>query len=222
MKVTGSHVLAQPPHTVWALIQQPAVLARVVPGCERMDAVDEQEYRFTIRQRIGPIEDLFSGTLYFTDVVPGERFTLTLNAESPSGLVRGHGAVTLDPASNGITVLDYAGDLNVGGRLASVTSRLLETTTNAIVRETMTGLEDECLDPVSPYAAAALGAVPGTHSARYAAIPAPDRLRMRKLLVGLGGLGAASLLLWHVLDRWRVERIAAAVVTQLKEEGQLD
>ncbi len=216
MKVTGSHVLNQSPETVWALLQQPGVLARVVPGCERMEAVDEQEYRFAVRQRIGPIDDTFTGTLYFTDVVPGERFTLTMNAESPSGMVRGHGIVSLEPVGERSTVLDYAGDLLVGGRLEIVTARLLETTTNAIVRRTMGGLEDECLDPVSPYAAAALGASPANGAPAYTA--APPHQRTRTIVAGLGVVGAASLLLWRILDNRRIDRIATAVVAQMQAE----
>ncbi len=216
MKVTGSHVLNQSPETVWALLQQPGVLSRVVPGCERMEAVDEQEYRFAVRQRIGPIDDTFTGTLFFTDIVPGERFTLTMNAESPSGMARGHGIVSLEPVGERSTVLDYAGDLVVGGRLTVVTARLLETTTNAIVRRTMSGLEDECLDPVSPYAAAALGASP-VNGAQAIAV-APSNQRTRTIVAGLGALGAAGLLVWRILDNRRIDRIATAVVAQMQAE----
>lgn len=217
MKITGSHVLNQSPDTVWALIQQPGVLARVVPGCERMEAVDEQEYRFAVRQRVGPIDDTFSGTLYFTDVVPGERFTLTMNAESRSGMVRGHGVVFLEPGGDRSTVLDYAGDLEVGGRLTVVTARLLETTTNAIVRQTMSGLEEECLDPVSYYAAAALGATPSGGVTEYEVTPT-RRHRTGAVVAGLGALGAASLVLWRVLDNRRIDRLAAAVASRLQDE----
>lgn len=219
MKVTGSHVLNQSPDTVWALLQQPGVLARVVPGCERMEAVDEQEYRFAVRQRIGPIDDTFTGTLFFSDVVPGERFTLTMNAESRSGVARGHGVVMLEPGGERSTVLDYVGDLVVGGRLTVVTARLLETTTNAIVRQTMSGLEEECLDPVSYYAAAALGATPGNSAPDSAAAP-PRRHRTSALVAGLGALGAASLVLWRVIDNRRIDRIAAAVASQLQVEPE--
>lgn len=218
MKVTGSHVLNQAPDTVWALLQQPGVLSRVVPGCERMEAVDDQEYRFAVRQRIGPIDDVFSGTLYFTDVIPGERFILTMNAESSSGMARGHGVVTLDPVGERSTVLEYVGDLVVGGRLSVVTARLLETTTNAIVRRTMSGLEEECLDPVSYYAAAALNATPGNGASEYEAHP-PKRHRTGAIVAGLGALGAATLVLWRVLDNRRIERIASAVATQLQAES---
>jgi hypothetical protein len=123
---------------VWELVREPEVLAAALPGTQSLDQVGESEYEGKMHIRVGPVAGVFSGRVVVSDEVPPESCTLSVEGKGSPGFVQGTGHVHLIDQGDDTTLMNYEGDLQVGGRLASVGQRLIDTVSKSIIRQ---GLE---------------------------------------------------------------------------------
>jgi uncharacterized protein len=143
MKLAGSHTFPFPRTVVWAALMDPEVLARTLPGCERLERVGgEDRFAGALQVAIGPVKGQFQGTLDLTDLHPPERYKMLLEGQGASGFVKGEGAIWLEEVAAG-TDLHYDLDAEVGGRLAGVGQRLLESSAKSVARQGLAGLEQQ-------------------------------------------------------------------------------
>jgi uncharacterized protein len=143
MKLAGSHTFPFPRTVVWAALMDPAVLARTLPGCERLERVGAADrFAGALQVAIGPVKGQFQGTLDLTDLHPPERYKMLLEGQGASGFVKGEGAIWLEEVAAG-TDLHYDLDAEVGGRLAGVGQRLLESSAKSVARQGLAGLEQQ-------------------------------------------------------------------------------
>ena len=138
MKLEGEYVFNGSQEEVWELVRDPEVLATALPGTQSLDQVGENEYEGEMNVRIGPVGGVFSGKIIVSDEVPPESCTLTVDGKGKPGFANGVGHVNLIPQEDGTTLMKYEGDVQIGGRLASVGQRLLDTTSKSMIRQ---GLE---------------------------------------------------------------------------------
>jgi carbon monoxide dehydrogenase subunit G len=158
MKIQGEHPFDAPRELVWRALLDPAVLARVLPGTERLERVGDNEFRGVMSVHVGPVKGQFQGTLQLTDLVPPESYHMKLAGNGPAGFMNGEGAIRLTDAPAG-TTLRYDLDAQVGGRLAGVGQRLLESSARAITKQGLEGLARE-LQAMKETAALAAPVVP--------------------------------------------------------------
>jgi len=140
VKLEGQHPLEAPREVVWQALNDPDILARTLPGCEQLAAVGENRYEGTLNLRVGPVQGKFQGTVELSEIVPPESYHLSLKGSGPAGFVEGSGAVRLTDREGGGTVLHYEVDTQVGGRIAGVGQRLLDSSARVITRQTLDGL----------------------------------------------------------------------------------
>jgi uncharacterized protein len=138
MKIDGEHVFHGPRAEVWALIRDPEALAKALPGTETLTKLSENEYEGMMNVRIGPITGAFSGKVTISDEVPPESCTLTAEGKGAQGFAKGVGRIQLIDPGDGTTLLKYDGDVQIGGKLASVGQRSLDTVSKSMIRQ---GLE---------------------------------------------------------------------------------
>jgi carbon monoxide dehydrogenase subunit G len=212
MKLEGRHTYAAGREVVWGVLYDPIVLESILPGCEAFEAVAPDEYRVTLHLRVGPIDDRFSGTLWLERVAPFVGFDFQADGESPHGLVNAKGRVHLEEAGEGGTALCYEAEIEVGGRLATVTGRLLETTARAFARRSLEGLEQQVDMRTRIYTSSVAPAGPQTPTGMTIAHLAAAR-RVGVLLAVLLGLAW----LWRGVDRRRTRRIARQVAEYLAQ-----
>lgn len=212
MKLEGRYTFAAGREVVWGVLYDPIVLESVLPGCEAFEAVAPDEYRVTLHLRVGAIDDRFSGTLWLKRVVPFVGFDFQADGESPNGLVNSHGRIYLEEAAEGGTSLCYEADLNVGGRLAIVTGRLLETTARAFARRCLEGLERQVDMRTRIYTSSTTPTAPPSPTGATVA-----RLGGLRRGATLLGLLLAVALVWRGLDRRRTRRIAQQVADLLAQ-----
>lgn len=230
MKIEGSHTFPAPRDTVWPMLQDPDVLARVMPGCEKLERVGENAYADILKIKIGPVQGKFNGDVKLSDIQDPESYTIEVNGKGAPGFVRGMGALRLEEA-DGATVLHYEGDAQVGGRLASVGQRLLDTSAKAVIRQSLDGLEQQV---VAHHSAEIHASANGTPQAPPASAEAPSQVEFatgvaKNMLdevvppdeqgafftkVALGLAGVVVLLL---LSEWWLGRVADKVSNQLKQ-----
>ena len=128
MELKGAQRIAAPVETVWAGLFDPEVLQRCLPGCESVTREPDGAYASTLALRIGPVSARFSGRVEMQDVEAPHRCTLVFQGTGgTAGFARGEARLALTPCDGG-TQLEYDAAVNVGGRLAQIGARLIDTT----------------------------------------------------------------------------------------------
>lgn len=205
MRMEGRYTFAAGREVVWGLLYDPLVLERILPGCEAFEAVAANEYRITLFLRAGQISDRFVGTLRLDNVVPFTSFDFQADGESPNGLVNTRGRAYLEEGGSGQTVLCYEANLYVGGRLASVSGRLIETSARAFARRILEALESHVDMRTRIYTST----VQADADALPIAAGETDHLLARVGRVAtLIGFVLALLYLFRLRDRRRTRRLA--------------
>ncbi len=138
MKLQGEYVFNGPREEVWELVRDPEVLATALPGTKSLNQVSENEYEGEMNVRVGPVAGAFSGRVAVSDEVPPESYTLTVNGRGKPGFAKGTGHVQLIDQGDGTTLMKYEGEVQIGGRIASVGQRLIDTASKSMIRQ---GLE---------------------------------------------------------------------------------
>jgi carbon monoxide dehydrogenase subunit G len=141
VKIDGEYLFKSQREDVWEIILDPEVLATALPGTKSLDKVGENEYQGEMNVRVGPVAGLFSGHLVVSNEVPPESLTLTVDGKGGPGFVNGTGNVVLDDQGDGTTLMKYEGDVNIGGKLASVGQRLLDAASKSIIRQGLEALD---------------------------------------------------------------------------------
>jgi len=140
MKLSGRRELPFLREAVWDALMDPEVLSRTLPGCERLERTGQGAFAGTLTVQVGPVRGTFDGTLELTDLRPPEGYRMKLHGEGPSGFLTGEGEVRLEESGSGTAVL-YDLDAQVGGRIAGVGQRLLDSSAKVIARQGLDGLE---------------------------------------------------------------------------------
>ena len=143
MKITGSYTLDASREEVWAALNDIDVLARVVPGCERLDQVADNVFEGTVKIGIQAIKGAYNGRIRLEDIQPPHHYKLVANGKSASGVVDGSGTVDLEVLPDGKTLLNYGGDAQIGGVLASVGQRLIEGASRQLINQSLKALADQ-------------------------------------------------------------------------------
>lgn len=140
VKIQGEHTFDAPRDEVWKAVLDPEVLARTLPGCENLEETGEHQFAGVMNLRVGPVQGQFNGTVQLTDLEPPAGYKLRLKGQGAPGFVEGTGAIRLEEAGAG-TLLRYEVDAQVGGRIAGVGQRLLDSSARVVTRQAIEGLE---------------------------------------------------------------------------------
>lgn len=142
MKLEGTYTFEAPREVVWQALLDPTVLAKVMPGCERLDQIGENEYKGALKIRVGPVQGAFEGVVHLSDLNAPESYRMQVDGKGAPGFMKGTGEVRLE--DHGVsTVMQYSGEAQVGGRIASVGQRLLDSSAKAITRQSLDGLHEQ-------------------------------------------------------------------------------
>jgi carbon monoxide dehydrogenase subunit G len=126
MNLNDQRDIAAPPETVWAALFDPEVLAACVPGCESMTGSADTGFEAAVVQKVGPVKARFTGVVTLSDIVPGRSCTISGEGKGgAAGFAKGSARVTLEPSARG-TLLAYAVEASVGGKLAQLGSRIID------------------------------------------------------------------------------------------------
>src|SRR5262249_36486388 len=167
MKLAGDYLFDAPVREVWDALFDPAVLAAVMPGCEKLELVDGR-YRGELNVKVGPVQGKFGGTVDLRDIDEPRSYTMLIDGRGAPGFVKANASVALEPEGAG-TRIRYDADAQVGGKVASVGQRLLEASARAIVKQSLEGLDENikiraaahAAESESRQAAVATAAAPG-------------------------------------------------------------
>jgi len=144
MNLSGTFTFNGPRATVWDLLQDPAVLAKALPGTERLTQTGEDRYEGVMKVSIGPMTAAkFTVNVTLQDKVAPERYTMQIDSKGNVGFARGTAAVQLTEQADGSTLMSYSSDMQVGGRIAAVGQRLLDSVAKMMTRQALDALDRE-------------------------------------------------------------------------------
>lgn len=142
LRIEGSYTFNASREVVWEALVDANVLARALPGGERLEQVGEHEYRGVMNIRVGPVQGRFEGTVTLSEVNPPESYHLRVRGRGAPGFVNGEGDLRLEER-DGKTVLHYSGEAQLGGRIANVGQRLLDSTAKSLTRQGLEALDQQ-------------------------------------------------------------------------------
>jgi uncharacterized protein len=142
MKLSGQYILPAPPAKVWALLTDPVRLAKLLPGCERLDPDGPDRFKAAVKFGLAAISGKYAGTLEFSEKHPNKSMRMKMTGKGIPGFVDGSGRVEL-AEKEGQTELRYSGDAQVGGMIASVGQRMIEGAARKIVDQFFSAAADE-------------------------------------------------------------------------------
>jgi carbon monoxide dehydrogenase subunit G len=182
MDMKGEYTIPAPRDVVWRGLNDPVVLARAIPGCESLERDGDQAFTARVAARVGPVRARFSGHVTLSDIDPPRAYTLTGEGKAPAaGFARGSARIELEEKDDGATRLTYTLSSSVGGKLAQIGSRLVDSAAAKMAGEFFSRFSDivtadysearaaEALgEPVPPDATAPTGST--------TAVPEPDHV----------------------------------------------
>jgi carbon monoxide dehydrogenase subunit G len=134
MKISGTaSIPGAAPERVYELLQDPSVLAKCMPGCDELVRTGENEYEMRMKLMIASLSGLFDGKVRLSDHEPPRAFQMQVDGKGKVGFMKGQGSIGLAPNSSG-TEVAYDGDVQLGGTIAAVGSRLVDTTSKMILK----------------------------------------------------------------------------------------
>jgi carbon monoxide dehydrogenase subunit G len=142
LKITGNYTIDAPRDQVWSALNDMEVLARIVPGCERLVQTGENEFEGTVKIGIQSIKGTYSGKIRLEDIQAPHHYKLVASGRGSNGVVDGSGTVDL-AEQDGKTVLTYGGDAQIGGTLASVGQRLIEGASKQMINQSLKALVEQ-------------------------------------------------------------------------------
>jgi uncharacterized protein len=134
LKISGSYSVPAKRQRTYELLQDPVVLAKCMPGTDHLDKVAEDEYEMKMKMAIASIGGLFTGKIRLADQHPPASFRLIVEGTGKIGFLKGEGLLDLFEQAE-TTEVKYEGDVQVGGTIASVGQRLLDTTSKMIIKK---------------------------------------------------------------------------------------
>ena len=150
MIVEGTYEFPAPREKVFELLQDPAVLSKALPGARSLTQTGDGTYEGVMSVGVGPVSAAaFDVRVELFDRVPPERFGMRIDGKGAIGFTRGTANVSLSE-SGSTTTMHYRADLQVGGRIAGVGQRLLDSASRTMTRQGLEALNRELQTRFAP------------------------------------------------------------------------
>src|SRR5436853_7041055 len=142
MKLEGSHKIAAPRARVFQALNDPEVLQKCIPGCEKLEKTADNQHKANLSAGVGSIKSKFSATITISDVVEPSHYKLTVEGKGQAGFVKGSGVLDLTEEDDA-TSIQYTGEVQIGGMIASVGQRMIQAAANMMAGKFFNVLEGE-------------------------------------------------------------------------------
>lgn len=139
MQMNDSQRIPASKEKVWAMLNDPEVLKQCIPGCQKLEMTSPTEMTATVVIKVGPVKASFGGKVTLSDLDPPNSYRITGEGSGGvAGFAKGGALVRLEEESADVTVLHYEVDAQIGGKLAQLGSRLIDSTSKKLAGEFFT------------------------------------------------------------------------------------
>jgi uncharacterized protein len=136
MNMSGEFVLPADKATVWARLNDADTLKAAIPGCESLEKLSDTELHAVVKVKIGPVSARFKGKVNLSDVDAPNSYRIAGQGDGGiAGFAKGGANVKLADADGGATRLSYDVDAQVGGKIAQLGSRLIDSSAKKLAEQ---------------------------------------------------------------------------------------
>jgi carbon monoxide dehydrogenase subunit G len=150
MDMSGSETINAPVDLVWKGLNDPDILRQCIPGCETLEKKSDTEMTATVVLKIGPVKAKFEGAVQLSNLNPP--YSYTISGEGKGGIVgfaKGGADVSLAAQPDGTTVLTYSVKADVGGKIAQLGARLIDSTAKSLAEKFFSSFGDKVAESAS-------------------------------------------------------------------------
>jgi uncharacterized protein len=135
MDMNGECRIAASQQVVWEALNDPEILRACIPGCETVEKVSDTEFTAKVTFKVGPVKAKFAGEVTLSDINPPNSYTISGSGKGgAAGFGKGGAQVSLKTDGDE-TILTYTASASVGGKLAQVGQRLIDSTSKKLAAE---------------------------------------------------------------------------------------
>jgi carbon monoxide dehydrogenase subunit G len=143
MDMQGSRQLAVTQQQAWDALNDPEVLRRCIPGCDKMEATGEGQYAVGLSLKIGPVAARFAGKITLSELLPPSSYTIQFDGQGGvAGFGKGSAQVSLTQVDGG-TTLAYTVHAQVGGKVAQLGQRLIDGAARSLAEDFFKRFDEE-------------------------------------------------------------------------------
>jgi|TARA_B110000438_G_scaffold90922_1_gene90471 carbon monoxide dehydrogenase subunit G len=136
LELKGSFDLTAPKQEVWDALNDAEVLKGCIPGCEEIEKTSDISFSAKVTAKVGPVKAKFTGDVTLSDLDPPNAYKISGEGKGgAAGFAKGGAHVSLKDNEKGGTTLEYVVTAQVGGKLAQIGSRLIDSTAKKMARE---------------------------------------------------------------------------------------
>lgn len=215
MDMTGQHTIPASRQIVWDALNDPDVLKECIPGCEEIDKTGDTGFTAKVSVKVGPVKAKFGGQVTLSDIDPPNGYTISGEGKGgAAGFAKGGAKVKLEDADGGAaTVLSYEVTASVGGKLAQIGARLIDSTAKKYANDFFAKFSEIAASRGAESTASAGSAVAPAQAGHHkedtaVASSIPMKEEMKRL--GIPDENVYPGMHWAVLVSWGA--VAAAVV----------
>tara|TARA_B100000609_G_C16996334_1_gene321304 strand:+ start:28 stop:657 length:630 start_codon:yes stop_codon:yes gene_type:complete len=151
LELQGKYSLKADREQVWTALNDPTILQQCIPGCETLTKASDTNFSASVVAKVGPVKAKFTGEVELTELSPPSSYKISGEGKGgAAGFASGSADVKLEESDEGGTILSYSVNAQVGGKLAQIGSRLVDSTAKKLSREffdKFTELVDGGADP---------------------------------------------------------------------------
>ena len=128
--------------TLWAALNDPAVLTKCIPGCKEMVPTGDDQFKLLLELKVASVGGSFEGAISLTNKQPPVQCRITVSGEGTLG--HGDGTATFSLSDEGgQTIMRYNGEGEIGGLVAGVGQRILKGVAKHLIKQFFAGLRRE-------------------------------------------------------------------------------
>jgi hypothetical protein len=142
MKIEGTQEIQAPRDRVYSALTDPEILRRCIPGCESLEKTAEDTYSATLKAGVGSIKGAFKGEVRLEDMRPPEHYRIVVEGKGALGFAKGSADFDL-VEKEAFTVIQYSGELQIGGTIAGVGQRMIQGAAKVMASRFFAALESE-------------------------------------------------------------------------------
>ena len=204
MDMTGEFRIPAPRQRVWEGLNDPQILKECIPGCQTIEKVSDTEFAAKVLAQVGPVKANFAGKVTLSDLDPPQSYTIAGEGSGGvAGFAKGSAKVNL-AEDGGATRLHYTVQAHVGGKLAQIGSRLIDSVARKMAENFFTRFV-AAVAPEQPAEAAPGAAVAGPEVAANETAVKPKDVRLPPVLWVTGLAAVIGGILYYFTGR-RVTR----------------
>jgi hypothetical protein len=144
MILSGTFTFEGPRTRVWEILQDPDVLAKALPGTKSLTKVGDDRFQGVMKVSVGPMTAAeFAISVELKDKKVPEAFTMLIDGKGAVGFTKGSATIALEEGPGPVTVMTYTSDVQIGGKIAAVGQRLLESVGKMMAKQALDALNNE-------------------------------------------------------------------------------